>query len=150
MAAAFRIGSIRHGRAWLNFLIASGDFKVSCILPFIFIFQCLKEPRLLEQKPEMRSLIIFSFLTMAASKYLLVEVHDNVDTVQNKGKKVRRTDLILLYNRYDFLREILIRGIYLCFRKNSSSSDFTDFRVSRGTIKSSSFSSSSLKKIFGL
>lgn len=43
----------------------------------------------------MRSLIIFSFLTMAASKYLLVEVNDDVETVENKGTKGRRTDLIL-------------------------------------------------------
>jgi hypothetical protein len=36
----------------------------------------------------------------------------------------------------------------LCFRKNSSSSDLTDFRVSRWTMKSSSFSSSSLNTEF--
>ena len=48
----------------------------------------------------MRSLIIFSFLNMAASKYLLVEVNDDVETVENKSKKGRRTDLILSHNRY--------------------------------------------------
>ena len=48
----------------------------------------------------MRLLIIFSFLNMAASTYLLVEVNDDVETVKNKGKKGRRTDLILSNNRY--------------------------------------------------